>query len=80
MKKYIPYITSAVIISTLVSLLSYMLSEGAVSGTMMLIISVIGTMMVATIICLIGRILEDKNTLLVKAENTNKEKENKRTD
>ena len=78
MKKYIPYVASAIIISTLISLLSYILSEGAVSGTMMLIISIVGTMMVATIICLIGRILEDKNTLLIKAENTNKE--NKKTD
>lgn len=69
MKKYIPYVVSAIMISALISILSYIFSGEAISKSIMLIVSTVGTIMIVTIICLIGRILEDKNTLLVKATN-----------
>ena len=69
MKKYIPYVVSAIIISALISILSYIFSGEIMSKSMMLIVSTVGTIMIVTIICLIGRILEDKNTLLVKVTN-----------
>lgn len=65
MKKYIPYSIFALIIFSIFSIASYLLSPLQIDKVQYAIFSTIGAVMFVIIVCMVGKILSEKDLFIV---------------